>query len=148
MKEAVAYVQARLAEIHVTRSLGICVREADASGVVLVLPLRPNANDKGTAFAGSLYSAAVLSGWVCLHLMLWREGVRASIVAHETTARYIVPVTDDVTTRAAAPAGDDFARVLKTLRRGRAARIEVPVAVVQNGALAVEFVGEYAVLPP
>ncbi len=147
MQEAVAYVNERLAEIAVARALGIRAAQADAGGVTLTLPLASNANDKGTAFAGSLYSVAVLAGWACLHLMLRGEGVHASIVAHETTARYLLPVTTDVAAQAIAPAGADLARVLRTLRRARPARIGVSVTVMQHGAVAVEFLGQYALLP-
>ena len=45
------------------KHIGIVVESADDSAVVLRAPLAPNANYKGTAFGGSLYSVAVLTGW-------------------------------------------------------------------------------------
>jgi len=147
MEQGIAYVQERLAEIAVTGALHIRAAQADASGVSLTLPLAPNTNDKGTAFAGSLYSVAVLAGWACLDLLLAAQGLRASIVAHETTARYLAPVTADVTARAGAPAGADFARVVKALQRARPARVAVSVSVLQHETVAVEFIGQYALLP-
>ena len=41
---------------------GIVVETADDEGIVLSAPLAPNANYKGTAFGGSLFSIAVLTG--------------------------------------------------------------------------------------
>ncbi len=49
---------------------GIIVEAADDDEpVVLRAPLAPNANHKGTAFGGSLYSLAVLTGWAWAHAL-------------------------------------------------------------------------------
>ena len=58
------YLQRRIVgEFAVAKHMGIVVESADDSAVVLRAPLAPNANHKGTAFGGSLYSVAVLAGW-------------------------------------------------------------------------------------
>jgi len=49
-------------EIPLAKHIGIVVESADDTTVVLRAPLAPNGNHKGTAFGGSLYSVAVLSG--------------------------------------------------------------------------------------
>ena len=43
-------------EFPLARHIGIVVESADDAAVVLRAPLAPNANYKGTAFGGSLYS--------------------------------------------------------------------------------------------
>ncbi|MBN1141677.1 MAG: YiiD C-terminal domain-containing protein [Deltaproteobacteria bacterium] len=46
-------------------SLGLRLEALDSERAVISMPLDGNRNDKGTGFAGSLYSALVLAGW-CL----------------------------------------------------------------------------------
>ena len=50
-------------EIILAKHMGVVVESADDTSMVLRAPLAPNANHKGTAFGGSLYSIAVLTGW-------------------------------------------------------------------------------------
>ena len=58
------YLQNRIVgEFTLAKHIGIVVESADDDAVVLRAPLAPNANYKGTAFGGSLYSVAVLTGW-------------------------------------------------------------------------------------
>lgn len=62
----------------------------------LFCPLAPNANDKGTAFAGSIYSALVLSGWALAMSTGYQGGnlnVQAAVAHSET--RYYKPMTAD-----------------------------------------------------
>ena len=55
-------MQRRLAaDFPLARHIGIVVDSAGDDGIVLRAPLGPNANDKGTAFGGSLFSVAVLT---------------------------------------------------------------------------------------
>jgi hypothetical protein len=58
------YLQNRIVqEFALAKHMGIRVESADDAAVVLRAPLTLNANYKGTAFGGSLYSVAVLAGW-------------------------------------------------------------------------------------
>jgi thioesterase domain-containing protein len=59
-------------------------------------PLPPNVNIHGTAFAGSIYSVAVLSGWaLCTHI-LEQTGVAAELVVAKAEMRYRAPITGDL----------------------------------------------------
>src|ERR1700722_9348070 len=53
-------------EFLLAKHIGVVVESADDDAVVLRAPLAANANHQGTAFGGSLYSLAVLSGWAWL----------------------------------------------------------------------------------
>ena len=53
------------AEIPAVGALRLEVVYADSSRVAVRIPADGNGNDKGTLFAGSLYSGLVLAGW-CL----------------------------------------------------------------------------------
>ena len=53
-----------LTDIPLARHIGVRVVEFDGSSLALGAPLAANSNHKGTAFGGSLFSLAVLAGWV------------------------------------------------------------------------------------
>ena len=60
--------------------------------VVLRAPLAPNANHKGTAFGGSLFCVAVLTGWAWATRYIAARGLNADAVIQESTIRYLKPV--------------------------------------------------------
>ena len=60
------------AEIPAVGALRLEVVYADSSRVAVRIPADGNGNDKGTLFAGSLYSGLVLAGW-CLAMERARE---------------------------------------------------------------------------
>src|ERR1700733_11554189 len=60
----IEYLQRRLdREFPLARHIGGRADSADDRRVVLRAPFAPNANYKGTAFGGRLFSLAVLAGW-------------------------------------------------------------------------------------
>jgi len=104
----------------------------------LRLPLAPNINDKGTAFAGSVFSLAVLSGYeIALersnHLNL--SGNLFLLSSHIT---YHQPGLSDLITRS---------RIIEDLKPTRKAnwkmRIEVEVVDAQSQSLCATFEGLY-----
>ena len=63
--------------------------------IEIKMPLAKNKNDKNTGFAGSVFSAAALSGWGLLTLKFMQEKVDATVVMHNTNVSFIKPVTSD-----------------------------------------------------
>src|SRR6185437_14612968 len=97
------YLQQRIVgEFAVAKHMGIVVESADDSAVVLRAPLAPNANHKGTAFGGSLYSVAVLAGWAWATRYLASRGVAADAVIQESSTRFLAPVEGELRATAAA----------------------------------------------
>jgi len=133
------------AEIPLTRSIGI--RVADYTGDILTLaaPLEPNTNHKSTAFGGSLYSVAVLSGWGLLYLRLRELDVSAHIVIHETQVRYLRPVTGELVATARLAPGESLGRAVKLFQRRGRARIGLDAQIIQDGEPAVAFHGAYVI---
>ena len=120
------------------------VESADDAGVVLSAPLAPNANPKGTAFGGSLFSLAVLTGWAWLTRYLAVGAHPADAVIQTSSIRYLELVHGEFRARLACPdaaAVDKLARML--LRSGRG-RIGLGVDIYQGGILATRFDGLYA----
>jgi thioesterase domain-containing protein len=139
------YLQQRIAvEFALAKHIGIVVDSADDAGVVLRAPLAPNANYKGTAFGGSLYSLAVLTGWAWVTRYLAARGVSADAVIQDSNTRFLVPVEGELTARAAAPSAVQIDKFRKMLQRAGRGRIRVRVEIHYGGVLATLFEGVFA----
>ena len=126
------------------RHIGIVVESADDSVVVLRAPLAPNANYKGTAFGGSLYSLAVLTGWAWVTRYLAARGVHADAVIQESSTRFLTPVQGELRASAAAPPDAQIDKFRKMLQRAGRGRIRVQVEIYYGQTLATLFEGVFA----
>lgn len=139
------YLQRRIAnEFPLARHIGILVHSADDAGVELRAPLSPNCNDKGTAFGGSLYSLAVLTGWAWVARYLAAHELDADAVIQESTIRYLVPVKGEFRASLAAPPEAQIERFRKMLQRAGRGRIQLRVDVHCGHAFATHFEGVFA----
>jgi thioesterase domain-containing protein len=139
------YLQNRIAgEFALARHIGIVVESADDAAVVLRAPLAPNANYKGTAFGGSLYSLAVLTGWAWVTRYLAARGLSADAVIQESSTRFLVPVEGELRASAAAPPDAQIDKFRKMLQRAGRGRIRVRVDIYYGQTLATCFEGVFA----
>ena len=139
------YLQARIAaEFTLARHIGIVVESADDNSVVLRAPLAPNANYKGTAFGGSLYSLAVLAGWSWITRYLAARGVPVDAVIQESNVRFLAPVQGELRACAAAPSGAQVDKFKKMLQRAGRGRIRLRVEIIYGQTLATLFEGVFA----
>ena len=132
-------------EIPLTRAMGVAVLEWSGSALRIGAPLTNNVNHKCTAFGGSLYVMAVLSGWGLLYVLLKQAGLSAHIVIQESHIEYTAPVTNDIVAECRLPADAALARLIKTFERKGRARIELNAVVMQAGEPAVTFKGRYVI---
>jgi len=141
------YLQGRISnEFPLAKHLAISVEAADDSTVVLRAPLGPNANYKGTAFGGSLYSVAVLAGWAWLTRYLAASGVAADVVIQESTVHYLAPCEGELRARALPPSPAHMEKLLKMLRRAGRGRVRMRIEVGQGPAVAASFDGVFAAM--
>jgi thioesterase domain-containing protein len=139
------YLQRRIAsEFPLARHIGIVVHLADDAGVELRAPLSPNCNDKGTAFGGSLYSLAVLTGWAWVARYLAAHELDADAVIQESTIRYLVPVKGEFRASLAAPPDAQIEKFRKMLQRAGRGRIHLRVDVHCGHTFATHFEGMFA----
>jgi thioesterase domain-containing protein len=139
------YLQRRIAaDFPLARHLGIVVDSADDGGLVLSAPLAANANDKGTAFGGSLFSVAVLTGWAWVARHLAATEVNADAVIQESTMRYLLPVQGPLRASLVAPAAAQVEKFARMLQRAGRGRIHLEVHIRHEGKLATVFEGLYA----
>jgi thioesterase domain-containing protein len=139
------YLQNRiLQEFALARHMGIVVESADDAAVVLRAPLALNANYKGTAFGGSLYSVAVLAGWAWATRHLAAQGLAADAVIQESNVRFLQPVHGELHARAVAPAAAHIGKFRKMLERSGRGRIRLRVEIEYERTLAMLFEGVFA----
>jgi len=136
-----AYLTARIAP---ARALGVRVEAVDP--VTISAPLESNLNDKGTGFAGSLYSVAALAGWALLMRWCAAESVEAEVVLQSSTARFLAPARADFRALAHEPAAAQRDKLHRMLTRSGRGRAEVAVDVKCHEALVMSFSGVYAVI--
>jgi thioesterase domain-containing protein len=139
------YLQQRIvSEFALARHIGIVVESADDLGVILHAPLAPNANYKGTAFGGSLFSVAVLAGWGWVTRYLAATELPADAVIQESTMRYLTPVDGTLRAVAVAPPSPQIDKFKKMLDRAGRGRISLTVNIHQGDVLATVFDGVFA----
>jgi len=131
-------------EIPISKEMGVRVASYDGTSLSLAAPLAPNINRHGTAFAGSLYSLAVLCGWGLLDLKLAEAKLHKHIVIQESSIRYLHPVEHDLVAECRFD-NDAFKHFLRTLNKHGRARLSLDVTISQDNLPAVEFSGRYVV---
>ncbi len=133
-------------EIPVTQAMGMRVMRLDGGAVELAASLAINHNDKGTGFAGSLFTVAVLSGWSLVMLLLRDADLAGEVVISDTRVRYLRPAAGDFQALATKPDEAAVAAFTTQLRKRGRARLPLAVPVRVGGETVLEFEGQYAAL--
>ena len=136
-----AYLTARISP---ARALGLTLEGIDP--VTVAAPLDANLNDKGTAFAGSLFAVAALAGWALVTRWCAAESFDAEVVLQSSTARFLSPARAAFRAVAHEPAASQRTKLKRMLARSGRGRAEVAVDVKCHEALVMSFTGAYAVI--
>ncbi len=137
-----------LDEFPLARHIGIEVESAGDDGVVLAAPFEPNANHNGTAFGGSQFSVAVLTGWAWSTRYLAVHHPAADCVIQESTIRYLAPVYGPLRAVLKAPPAEHIDKFRRMLRRAGRGRISLHVDVYDGSTLATQLDGVFAATVP
>ena len=133
--------------IPISHQMGIYVVRADLECVTLGAPLEPNVNHRSTVFGGSCASVAMLAAW-CIVLLRVREAGRdARIVIQHGEVDYLVPIDGAFSATSRSPEEAVWSRFLRSLERGRPARVELAADVESASKLVAKMAGSYAALP-
>ncbi|HEV2230462.1 MAG TPA: YiiD C-terminal domain-containing protein [Steroidobacteraceae bacterium] len=136
-----AYLAARIAP---ARALGIRVEAVDP--LIISAPLEANLNDKGTGFAGSLFSVAALAGWALVMRWCATERLDAEVVLQSSTARFLAPARADFRALAHELPAAQREKLRRMLARSGRGRAEIAVDLKCHEALVMSFTGTYAVI--
>ena len=132
--------------IPLTAAMGVRLESYDENGLVLTAPLEPNHNHLGTAFGGSLATAATLAGYTLLWLELGDRQIH--IVVQDSQIRYLAPVTGEIRALAARIAPDVLTEFRRACAKSGKARLTLPITIIHEGKVCVEFSGTFVALAP
>jgi thioesterase domain-containing protein len=139
------YLQERIdREITLAKHIRVIVESASDAALELRAPLAPNANHKGTAFGGSLYSLAVLTGWAWATRYLAMRALAADAVIQESSMRFLTPVRGEMRACIEVPAAEDVEKFHKMLERAGRGRIRLRINMYHGETLAAVFDGLFA----
>lgn len=130
--------------IPISEKMGVHITHYDGQTFHLKANLAANLNVHDTMFAGSIYSQCVLAGWGLIWLQLKEAGLGGDTVLAEGNIKYYRPVSEEPEARVAR---EGMPAVLEPLRSGESAKFSLRVQLFSGRKLAVEFVGQYVVLP-
>jgi len=132
-------------EVPLTEQMGVRVQSHDGHELVLHADFEPNINIHGTAFGGSLYSLCAVTCWGMLHLKFEEEGMDAHSVLGQARITYMRPVTGDIQARCRLPDDGSLELLIKRVKQGEKARIDLVAEVFTKQGLAVSYSGNYSV---
>jgi thioesterase domain-containing protein len=130
-------------EVPLTAAMGVHVLRCMPDEVELAAPLAPNLNLHGTAFAGSLATLGLISGWTVLNRALSEAQLQAHLVAQKSECTFLAPATQELRGIARLPAGE-WARFVTALQHKGRARISVVTEIHSGETLVVSHTGIYA----
>ncbi len=152
-KQLGAFVQAYL---PLGRAMGVDISYYDGQKLSLSAPLELNNNDKGTAFGGSLYCAAVMSCWSSvylnsLHHLKGQYPGTPNIVVSKAGIEYLAPVkSNNIIATCETENASDWDAFFERFKSRGSAKISLSSTVNTeedgSGKLAVEFSGTYALI--
>jgi thioesterase domain-containing protein len=142
----VQYLRRRIHdEFPLARHIGIEVEFAADDRFVLSAPFEPNANHNGSAFGGSQFCIAVLTGWAWATRYLAARQVAADAVIQESSIRYLAPAYGSLHAILQPPLPEAVDKFRRMLRRAGRGRIRLNVDVHDGAKLATRFHGVFAV---
>ena len=130
--------------IDIAGLMGIELELFEGDSVKLYAPISKNRNDKGTFFAGSIYSVMVLSGWSLVTSILNEHGYDSNVVIATSSIDYIKPAKDDVFAIASVVEGYDVAKFVNLFGTNNKGKIEIEVELSSGGVICARFIGTYA----
>jgi thioesterase domain-containing protein len=131
-------------DIPLAAAMSIGVAGYDGRSLTVRAPLPPNRNLHGTAFAGSLFSTCVLTGWGATWLALRERELMGVIVVADSTIHYRKAVEGELVCRCTPDAEALRAGLTQFAATGRA-RFDLTCSVDHGEQRAVTFTGKYVV---
>lgn len=130
--------------VPLTREIDICAGSQTDQWLELIAPLRPNLNDKQTAFGGSLATLCTLSGWCVCSMLCRKLTQKADIAVIDSQIRYQWPVKGDpIVARAGVPSIEAQQVFIEKLQKEGRARLNINVVVKEGDTTAVSFAANY-----
>jgi len=128
------YLEAYLKKnIPLFSCMDLTLKSFSQDELIMKVPLKPNKNDKNTAFAGSIYSSAVLTGWGFLFLKLRESLIENDLVVYKAEIQYFKPISGNFETLAHFKLPHDWESFLAQLKDHKKAKISLEIEIKEMG---------------
>lgn len=129
-------------ETPLTAAMQMSLQSFDGKTLVLKVPLTPNVNDKGTAFAGSITSLGCITGWTLL--TLWSEQAfgPCQCAVYDAQFHFSQPLKGDFTATVSLP---DMAHLTDSIRRKNKGKVSLDIELADSHGVAARLHARYAV---
>lgn len=132
-------------QVPLIAHMGVDVISWDGRTVVVEAPLAPNLNTHGTAFGGSLYNVAAMTGWSAVHLTLMDAGHTPSVWVVKGEIEYKTPVRGVL--RGSATVSDEVrAHLIAGYENKGRVKVAIDVLIREGEQDAVLFKGVFAAM--
>lgn len=132
-------------QVPLIAHMGVDVISWDGRTVVVEAPLAPNLNTHGTAFGGSLYNVAAMTGWSAVHLTLMDAGHSPGVWVVKGEIEYKTPVRGTLRGMATVSEATRAQLLADYAGKGRA-KVNVDVLIREGHQDAVVFRGLFAAM--
>ncbi len=124
------------------------ILKADQNSVEFKAASAPNLNDKGTIFAGSVYSVAVLAGWSYIFLRMRNNGIKQQLVIYTADIKYRRPLIGEFSVRTTPVVDEQWSGFKEDIDTKGKGSLTLQLEIVSgNGEIAAVFQGKYYAIP-
>jgi len=131
--------------IPITEAMGISVIEFTKSRVRLAAKLKPNINDKLTAFGGSINTLMTICGWSMVFVNIKEIDPKAQIVIKKSNINYRAPIREDFIAECEISEDEIRRDFLETYTKHNKSRLDLKVAIKNKETVFAEYEGLYVV---
>jgi thioesterase domain-containing protein len=119
--------------IPISRYMQWSINELSEKTIITKTLLAPNINVHGTGFAGSVYAAAMASGWTLLKYWYDDMSFKTTLLAAEANIKYMSPVTTDFTCQATLDSqSKEYIKLLQRMQAGKSCAYPLKVEIRCN----------------
>lgn len=131
--------------IPLAKAMAIEVTEASATRIKIKAPFEHNKNIHNTAFAGSIYTTATLSGWSLLTNFLDENTLKGSVVLASANIQYRKPIYGDIIATCTLNE-EQQKKITKNLKRSKTIKLPLSLTISDNQKEVVTFIGTFAIV--
>jgi thioesterase domain-containing protein len=132
-------------QVPLIAHMGVDLLSWDGATVIVEAPLAPNLNTHGTAFGGSLYNVAAMTGWSAVHLTLMDAGHTPSVWVAKGEIDYKTPVRGVI--RGIATVSDESRQqLIRSYEEKGRAKLTIDVVIREGDRDAVVLKAVYAAM--
>lgn len=132
-------------EIPLTHAMQLSLDSYDGNMLKLKVPLAPNINDKGTAFAGSISALGNITGWSLLMLWSAREFAPCRVAIADARFSFKRPLCSGFHSVVSLPSDEVCRQLLESLQKRGRGKVGLHVSLADSEGEAVVLEAQYAV---